>query len=191
MIRFLTIVTLLLLFSCAKKVETSVTTLKLFSGSIGTTANPYFDGGILVFGVNEEKGEHISGALAHEFDAAEIVVSKGTWSFIAVGFDGNGSVAPFEGVNKCGKVENILIDEPEVTVVIDMSALNCADDAFGGPQSKSGAGQIFNPTALTTCIREKDAYDQECYADTLPGVAKGFRFKVRGFEGPNTQKIWK
>ncbi len=174
----------MLAFSCAKQVETTTTTLKIFS-SFATAANPDFDGGILVFGSNRNTGEHISVSFAHEFDQQQVEISKGKWDLMAIGFLGVGGSGNFRGTNKCAMINGANIVADEETLEITLSAANCVNPMFGSPSSK--ISDQFKPVRVTSCIDSKDAYNQDCSNE--PGVAKSFKFNVRGFEGPNTRKF--
>ncbi|MCM2350443.1 MAG: hypothetical protein NDI69_10515 [Bacteriovoracaceae bacterium] len=120
---FSTIVLLTLLSTLAGCGGAGQSSAKLEVSKAFAMTNPYFGGGLMIHG-SSSTGQHFTLALDSNLEKT-IQLENGTWSFYAVGWDGN---QKFVGNRQCGMVTKEI--SASSVVELNMNSTICSDLVF-------------------------------------------------------------
>ena len=137
---FICLLTLFTLVSCGGS-GNSKAKLEISRGF--AVSNAGFDGGLIITGKNSTTGESFSIDLVSG-NQSQMELPKGSWTFLAVGWDGDSSALKFGGKPYCGKTDAVLNSDSQ-TVSISLTIERCASDqtfASSTYTAMSAAGEL-------------------------------------------------
>lgn len=146
-------------------------TAKLEVSKAFAVTNPYFGGGLMVFGKNSATGQRFSIALDSSLQKT-VSLDQGTWDFFAMGWDGNtGSNIKFGGTKYCGMTTQTLSSASTVELVVDQT--KCSDVNFKDQVQPSvvkvlTCGAFYDYTQNTNTFSPVNTSTLDNYCDSLP-----------------------
>jgi hypothetical protein len=151
---------------------------------------PYFGGGFLIQGRNALTNESFVFDLSNGAEVKQ-TLSKGTWTFSAIGWDGS---TKFSGTPYCGHAQKNLALDSEV-VDISISALGCSHDFFSkGYVDTSSSPQTFKKLGyLSTCgtFTAVEVTPETSILASLVTATTDFRFCANNQEQSSDVKSFK
>lgn len=153
-----------LLTSCGEK--KSVTSTKISFGNLVGTGAELVDGGIMIFGKNNDVGEFF----AIKYTGQVLDLNSGNWSFRAIAWDDVAMV----GTTRCANLDGILINGAEASVNLNLNSNDCIDAFWGPKDSKNAATFEPLPLEISSCANKWGIYDfgfQPC----MRGVSHSYR----------------
>ena len=146
---FISLVSLLSLTSCGE--GGSQTKLEISKGFLA--ANTGFDGGIIIVGRKDQSQESFSIDLTAGTEAS-ITLTKGSWTFSAVGWDG-GNAAPFKlfaGTPYCKHQQvNLINDQEKIELLVTKEACNVPEFTAGNVDTLATPHTFKKLSLFTSC----------------------------------------
>ena len=131
------------LFSCGNQEEVSVTKIKINASYALESA---FNGGVMLYGRNLDKNIIMALDFKHENSEREVIVPRGTWEFILLGWEG---VTLMTGTNRCDEGVRT-ISQAEETLEFYLSSANCVAESVSN-HVDDYSGDQFLPVQINLC----------------------------------------
>ena len=125
MIKILGLLLLTFLVSCAGKNAPSTKAQFVLGFASGTSTT----GGLMIYAKRVDGPEVFALPLNDQYagDNVNLVIPKGTYDFLAVGWSGHGTFDILQGDNYCGEFLNVPVDGDAVTIPMTLSNANCSN----------------------------------------------------------------
>lgn len=154
----------LILSNCGEK--KSVTSTKITFGNLVGLGAELVDGGIMVFGKNNDRGDFF----AIKYIGQTLELNSGNWNFRAIAWDDT----TMSGTTRCANLDGILVNGSEANVNLILNTSSCTDGFWGPKSSKDNVTAEPLALEISTCANKWGIYDlgfQACHR----GVSHSYR----------------